>query len=196
MKRLERRKMHKGQNRGGTAVGHSSVGHVVPIISFVGKSGAGKTTFLEQVVMELKRRGRRVAVIKHDVHGFEMDQPGKDSWRYAQAGADAVVISSPAKFALIQRVPRERTMDELAALVQHDVNIVLTEGYKRGPKPKVEISRAAVSHELLCSADELVALVTDQAFPDWPDLAGVPRFALDDVAGVADLLESCIESSQ
>jgi molybdopterin-guanine dinucleotide biosynthesis protein B len=175
---------------------------MVPIISFVGKSGTGKTTFLEQVVAELKRRGRRVAVIKHDVHGFEIDQPGKDSWRYAQAGADAVVISSPDKFALIQRVPRERTIDELAALL-HDADLVLTEGYKRGPKPKIEISRAAaqprldwVSRELLCSADELVALVTDQEFPDRPDLATVPRFALDDVAGVADLLETLIELRQ
>ena len=169
---------------------------MVPIISFVGKSGTGKTTFLEQVVAELKRRGRRVAVIKHDVHGFEVDQPGKDSWRYAQAGADAVVISSPDKFALIQRVSRERTVDELAALVQRDVDIVLTEGYKRGPKPKVEISRAAVSRELLCSADELVALVTDQEFPDRPDLDAVPRFALGDVAGLADLLEASIEAAR
>lgn len=173
---------------------NQTVGCGVPIISVVGKSGAGKTTFLEQVVAELKRRGRRVAVIKHDIHGFEMDQPGKDSWRYAQAGADAVIVSSPEKFALIQRVPRERTVDELAALLGRDVEIVLTEGYKRGPKPKVEISRAAVSHELLCSATELVALVTDQDFPARPDLAGVPRFALDDAAGVADLLESHIAS--
>ncbi len=168
---------------------------MLPIISFVGKSGTGKTTFLEQVVAELKRRGRRVAVIKHDVHGFEIDRPGKDSWRYAQAGADAVIISSPDRFALIQRVPRERTVDELAALVECDVEIVLTEGYKRGPKPKVEISRAAVSQDLLCSADELVALVTDQEFPERPDLATVPRFTLDDVAGVADLLEGLIHES-
>ncbi len=169
---------------------------MIPIISFVGKSGTGKTTFLAQVVAELKRRGRRVAVIKHDVHGFEIDQPGKDSWRYAQAGADAVFISGPDRFALIQRVPRERAIDELAALVEHDVEIVLTEGYKRGPKPKVEISRAAVSHELLCSAAELLALVTDQEFPERPDLAAVPRFALDDVAGVADLLEAHIEATR
>jgi len=166
---------------------------MIPIISFVGKSGAGKTTFLVQVVAELKRRGWRVAVVKHDVHGFDIDRPGKDSWRMAQAGADAVLISGPEKFALIQQVPRERTIDELTALVTGDVDIVLTEGYKRGPKLKVEISRAAVSHELLCSADELVALVTDQAFPERPDLDAVPRFALDDVAGVADLLETHIK---
>lgn len=169
---------------------------MVPIISFVGKSGTGKTTFLVQVVAELKRRGWRVAVVKHDVHGFEIDQPGKDSWRMAQAGADAVIISSPTKFALVQRVPGERTIDELATLVAGDVDILLTEGYKRGPKPKVEISRAAVSREILCSADELVALVTDQSFPDRPDLDTVPRFALDDVAGVVDLVETRMEAAQ
>ena len=114
----------------------------------------------------------------------------------AQAGADAVIISSPSKFALIQRVPGERTVDELAALVARDVDVVLTEGYKRGPKPKVEVSRAIVSREILCSADELVALVTDQVFPDRPDLDAVPRFALDDVAGVVDLLETRMEAGQ
>jgi len=169
---------------------------MIPIISFVGKSGTGKTTVLVQVVAELERRGWRVAVIKHDVHGFDIDQPGKDSWRLAQAGADVVIISAPTKFALIQRVPRERTIDELAALVADDVDILLTEGYKRGPKPKIEVSRAAASHQLLCSADELVALVTDQEFPDRPDLDTVPRFALDDVAGVADLLEERMEAAR
>ncbi|MBU0492777.1 MAG: molybdopterin-guanine dinucleotide biosynthesis protein B [Chloroflexi bacterium] len=167
---------------------------MLPIISFVGKSGTGKTTFLVRVVAELKRRGWRVAVVKHDVHGFDIDQPGKDSWRMAQAGADAVLISGPNKFALIHQVARERTIDELAALVAGDVDILLTEGYKRGPKPKVEISRAMVSQELLCTADELVALVTDQTFPDRPDLDAVPRFALNDAAGVADLLTTYIEA--
>ena len=169
---------------------------MIPIISFVGKSGTGKTTVLVQVVAELERRGWRVAVIKHDVHGFDIDQPGKDSWRLAQAGADVVIISAPTKFALIQRVPRERTIDELAALVADDVDILLTEGYKRGPKPKIEVSRAAASHQLLCSADELVALVTDQEFPDRPDLDTVPRFALDDVADVSDLLEERMEAAR
>lgn len=157
---------------------------MVPIISVVGKSGAGKTTFLEKLVRELKRRGIRVAVIKHDTHGFDIDKPGKDTWRMAQAGSDAVVISSPFKMALIKTVDHDMTPDEIAAYLDGDVDIILTEGYKRGNKPKIEVSRSEVSRELLCSEEELVALVTDQRFS-----MAVPQFGLDDVEGVASLLE-------
>lgn len=157
---------------------------MVPIISVVGKSGAGKTTFLEKLVRELKRRGIRVAVIKHDTHGFDIDKPGKDTWRMAQAGSDAVVISSPFKMALIKTVDHDMTPDEIAAYLDGDVDLILTEGYKRGAKPKIEISRSEVSRELLCTEDELVALVTDQQFN-----MAVPQFGLEDVEGVASLLE-------
>ncbi|MFQ5874533.1 MAG: molybdopterin-guanine dinucleotide biosynthesis protein B, partial [Dehalococcoidia bacterium] len=109
--------------------------------------------------------------------------PGKDSWRYAQVGSDVVVISAPRKLALIKRLEREMTLDEIAALVP-EVDIILTEGYKRGKAPKIEVSRRARSNELLCSADELIAIAADQPF----DL-DVPQFDLDDVVGIADLLE-------
>lgn len=154
-----------------------------PIISIVGLSDVGKTTFLEKLIAELKRRGYRVATIKHDVHGFEIDRPGKDSWRHAQAGSDVVVIASPTRMAMIRRLDRELTLDELATYLT-DVDLILTEGYKRGDKPKIEISRRARGSDLLCSPDELIALVTDQPF-DLP----VPQYDLDDAAGVADLLE-------
>jgi len=156
---------------------------VIPIISVVGKSGVGKTTFLEKLIAELKRRGYRVATVKHDVHGFEVDQPGKDSWRLAQAGSDSVVIASPRKLALIKRLDREMGLSEIAAFVT-DVDIILTEGYKRGDAPKIEVSRREGGGELLCIPDELVALVSDQPF----DL-DVPQFGLDDMAGIVDLLE-------
>lgn len=155
----------------------------IPIISVVGKSGSGKTTFLEKLLPELKRRGHRVAIVKHDVHGFDIDHPGKDTWRHAQAGADAVIISSPRRVALIQRRETEMTLDEIADYV-NGVDIIITEGYKRGPKPKIEISRGARSTELICDREELIAIVTDQAF----DLR-VPQFGLEDAAGIADLLE-------
>jgi molybdopterin-guanine dinucleotide biosynthesis protein B len=155
----------------------------VSIVSVVGKSGSGKTTFLEKLLPELKRRGYRVATVKHDVHGFDIDQPGKDTWRHAQAGAEAVVISSPRRFALIQRLDEEMPLDEIASYVR-GVDIIITEGYKRGDKPKIEISRRAKSTELICAEEELIAVVTDQRFP-----LDVPHFGLEDVAGVADLLE-------
>ncbi len=157
---------------------------MIRVISIVGKSNSGKTTLLEKLIPELKRRGYRVATVKHDTHGFEIDQPGKDTWRLAKAGADAVVISSSDKLALIRRVLREQSLEEIATLVG-DVDIILTEGYKRGPAPKIEVSRRAVSTELLCTADELVAIASDQRFP-----LPVPQFALDDAGGLADLLEA------
>ena len=156
---------------------------MIPIVSIVGKSGTGKTTLLEGLIVELRRRGYRVAVVKHDVHNFEIDLPGKDSWRYAQVGSDVVVISAPRKLALIKRLEREMALDEIAALVP-EVDIILTEGYKRGKAPKIEVSRRARSDELLCRADELIAIAADQSF----DL-DVPQFDLDDVVGIADLLE-------
>ncbi|MFQ5811691.1 MAG: molybdopterin-guanine dinucleotide biosynthesis protein B [Anaerolineae bacterium] len=156
---------------------------MIPIISVVGKSGVGKTTFLEKLIAELKERGYRVATVKHDVHGFEIDQPGKDSWRLAQAGSDSVVIASPQKLALIKYLDGEMTLSEIAAFLT-DVDIILTEGYKRGDAPKIEVSRRERGGALLCTADELVAIVSDQSF----DLS-VPQFGLDDLVGIVDLLE-------
>lgn len=156
---------------------------MIPMISIVGKSNVGKTTLLEKLLPELKRRGYRVATIKHDVHGFSIDQPGKDTWRHAQAGADLVIISSRQKVAVIEKVARERTLDEIAAGVT-GVDLILTEGYKRENKPKIEVHRQERSDTLLCRKEELVAVATDV-----PLNMGVPEFALDDSAGLADLIE-------
>ncbi len=155
----------------------------VPIISVVGKSNTGKTTLLEKLIVELKRRGYRLATVKHDAHGFDIDQPGKDSWRHAQAGSDSVVISSSHKLALIRRLDEEMSLDQIAELVS-DVDLILTEGYKRGDKPKIEVSRRERSSELICAEEELVAIATDQPFA-----VNVPQFDLDDAVGIIDLLE-------
>jgi molybdopterin-guanine dinucleotide biosynthesis protein B len=153
-----------------------------PIVCVVGKSDAGKTTFLEKLLRELKLRKIRVGTIKHDAHGFDIDKPGKDTWRHAQAGADAVLISSPDKFALIKKVEEEMSLDRVAELIP-DMDIIITEGYKRSDKPKIEINRTVHSRELLCGAEELIALVSDAR---WD--MGVPLFGLEDAAGVAELL--------
>jgi molybdopterin-guanine dinucleotide biosynthesis protein B len=158
---------------------------LIPIICVVGRSKVGKTTFLEKLIPALKQRGYRVATIKHHAHsGFEIDQRGKDTWRHAQAGSDYVVIAAPDKVASIRRVDREPTLDEIAATISN-VDIILTEGYKRSEKPKVEIVRTAHSREPICTPQELLALVSDVAVP-----FDVPRFDLDDVAGLADLIEA------
>jgi molybdopterin-guanine dinucleotide biosynthesis protein B len=156
----------------------------VPIVSMVGKSGVGKTTALERVIRELKRRGYMVGTIKHDTHGFEVDRPGKDSWRHAQAGSDAVVLSGPRKMALIRQLQDEMPLDEIVRLMD-GVDLVITEGYKRGDKPKIEITRKERGTELLCQADELIGIMAD-----YPVDMPVPQFALDDAEGLVDLLET------
>lgn len=157
--------------------------NAVPVISVVGLSGVGKTTALERIIGELKRRGYRVGTVKHDTHGFDVDRPGKDSWRHAQAGSDVVVISGPQKLALVRQLSGEMPLDDVVELMS-DVDIVITEGYKRGDKPKIEVTRAERGRELLCRAEELIALMTD-----YPVDMPVPQFALDDAGGVVDLLE-------
>ncbi len=154
-----------------------------PIISVVGKSDSGKTTLLEKLIAELKRRGYRVGTIKHDTHGFEVDKPGKDSWRHARAGSDVVVIASPDKLALIKKLERELSLDEVASYIT-DVDIILTEGYKRADKPKIEVHRRAVGGELLCSPHELLAVVTDE-----PLNIPVPQFSFDETEALVDLIE-------
>jgi molybdopterin-guanine dinucleotide biosynthesis protein B len=157
--------------------------HGVPVVSMVGKSGVGKTTILEPIIRELKRRGYRVATVKHDTHDFDIDKPGKDSWRLAQAGSDVVAISGPRKMALIRQLDEEMPLDDVVGLMQ-DVDIVITEGYKRGDRLKIEVTRAERSRELLCRPEELIAIMTDYSI-DMP----VPQFALEDAAGLVDLLE-------
>jgi molybdopterin-guanine dinucleotide biosynthesis protein B len=163
---------------------------MIPVLSVVGKSGAGKTTLLEKLIRELKRRGYRVATVKHDAHSFEIDHPGKDTWRHAQAGSDHVVIASPARIAHIQRVERELTLPEIVATIS-DADIILTEGYKRGPAKKIEVSRAEKGSELLCTRQELIAIAADQRFD-----MDVPQFGLDDAARLVDLIERTFSLSK
>lgn len=157
---------------------------MLPVISIVGKSGSGKTTLLEKLIPELKRRGYRVGTIKHDAHSFDIDHPGKDTWRHAQAGSDHVVISSPQRVASIRRVRQEIPLEQLVAAMP-DVDIVLTEGYKRGSAPKIEVSRRARSETLVCQTWELLAVACDH-----PCEVDVPQYDLEDVKGLADLLEA------
>ncbi|MDO8616302.1 MAG: molybdopterin-guanine dinucleotide biosynthesis protein B [Dehalococcoidia bacterium] len=157
---------------------------MVPVISFVGNSGVGKTTFLEKLVPVLKARGYRVAAIKHDVHNFTVDYPGKDSWRLTQAGSDVVILSSPSRLALMEDVRDERTLEQLAEMVSDRADIVVTEGYRGASALKVEVSRRAHSTVLTARLDDLMAIVTDHPF----DL-NTPQFDLDDAPAVADFLE-------
>lgn len=156
---------------------------MLDIISFVGRSKSGKTTLLEGVVRELKVRGFRVGIVKHTCHDFDIDVPGKDTWRLAQAGSNVVAISSPEKIAIIEKANVEMSLEEIITFFKDRVDIVLTEGYKHSDTVKIEVSRSDQSYELLCSEDELLAIVSDQRF-----LVEVHQFNLNDAVGVAELL--------
>jgi len=158
---------------------------MIPIVSIVGKSDSGKTTLIEKLLPEMTRRGYRVATVKHDTHGFEVDREGKDSWRHKRAGAHTVVVSSPWKVALIRDVEKDLNLDEIRGRLVQDVDLILSEGYKKDVQPKIEIFRKEVHKELLCTQeDNLVAIVSNQSFD-----IGVPCFDLDDMKGLADFIE-------
>ncbi len=139
---------------------------------------------------ELKDRGYRVAVVKHTHEDFDIDQPGKDTWRLAQAGGDVVAISSGRKTAVIEHSSTEMLLDEIIAPFKNRVDIVLTEGYKNGSAAKIEISRCDRGEELLCREEDLLAIVSDRRFS-----LKVRQFDLGDAAGVVNLLLSQVDEN-
>jgi len=158
----------------------------IPIFSFVAFSGTGKTTLLEKLVAELKKRGQRVAVIKHDAHEFDIDHEGKDSWRFTKAGADITAVLSDSKAAIMENRPvaLETILGKIA-----DVDIILTEGYKSGAFPKIAIVREATGKSLPIPEEECYAIVTDV-----PGKTSKPCFGLDDISGLADFICNGIDN--
>jgi molybdopterin-guanine dinucleotide biosynthesis protein B len=159
----------------------------IPVVSIVGKSDSGKTTLLERVIRALSERGYRVGSVKHHVHDFDIDIPGKDSWRHARAGSVVTLVSAPSKLGMVREMDHEATLEELLALASGaDVDILLTEGYRRAGDTRIEVSRRGRSTEIVCEPHELFALVTDN---DELEVGDLPVFDLDDTQGVADLIE-------
>ncbi len=156
------------------------------LFAIAGWSGSGKTTLLDALIPELIGRGLSLSTIKHAHHAFEIDRPGKDSWRHRQAGAHEVLVSSRERSALIRenRGAPEPSLTELVARLA-PVDLVLVEGFKREPLPKLEVWRAATGKPPLCTGDpNVVALAGDR--PD--DAPALPHFALADVAGIAGFI--------
>ena len=155
-----------------------------PVLCIVGQSGSGKTTYIERLIPELKKRGYRLAVIKHPPHDFDVDVEGKDSWRYMQAGSDAAVVSAPHKIALTKYVDHDLSPDELVDFVGDGLDIVIIEGFKKSDAPKIEVHRAALGKELACAARDLIAIATDEKL-DVP----VDQYDLNDISAIADFIE-------
>ena len=161
------------------------------VVSFVAAaSNSGKTTLIEKVVRILKARGLRVAVIKHASAGFDLDKPGKDSWRFQQAGADAVVLVGPERMALIKKIEREPAPREIEKMVP-DSDIIIHEGFKKAAVNRIEVFRHGISGDLpLCLDDaSYLALVSDKPYD-----VSIPRFDLNDANGVAEFLVNKIET--
>lgn len=134
----------------------------IPVICFVGPKNSGKTTLLEKVIRQLSSSGLRVAAFKHDAHDFRIDQPGKDSYRFAEAGAETVLIASATKTALVVRHDESPTLPELVARYVRGVDVVLAEGYKSSSYPKIVVHRSATGRAPLSVPEaELVAIASD-----------------------------------
>lgn len=156
------------------------------IIGLAGWSGSGKTTLISKLIPCLIARGCRVSTLKHAHHGFDLDQPGKDSFVHRAAGATEVVVSSSKRFAILHEL-REEPEWNLHALLRKlaPVDLILVEGFKREAFPKLEIHRAENGKPLLHPDDPgIVAIASDQALPS----ATVPVVDLNDTERVADLL--------
>ena len=158
------------------------------VIGLAGWSGSGKTTLVTKVIPVLVKRGLKLATVKHAHHEFDTDQPGKDSWLHRRAGASEVAVVSSRRWAIVHELEREpepsleEVLEKLSA-----VDLVIVEGFKRHPHPKLEVYRAAVGKPLLHTDDDcIVAVATDAPLPQ----AQVPVVMLDDVETVANVLQA------
>jgi molybdopterin-guanine dinucleotide biosynthesis adapter protein len=159
------------------------------VIGLSGWSGAGKTTLLDRLIPALIARGLRVSTLKHAHHAFDLDRPETDSWRHRQAGARQVLTVAPERWALLRELSGEPepALPELLGRMAR-VDVVLIEGFKRAAHPKIEVHRSANGKPPLYPDDPtIVAVVSDVAFPGL----ALPLLHLDDVVGVADVVQSC-----
>jgi len=160
-------------------------------VAFIAKSGTGKTTLVEKVLRRLKERGYRVGAIKHDAHRFDIDHSGKDSYRFTAAGADVMVISSGEKTAMVERNAESPSVEDLLSRFCARMDIVLVEGFRKSPLPKIEVYRKGWSDALLSRGavhdPTLLAVASDV-----PLEVDVPVLDLDDPDAVAGLIERVV----
>jgi molybdopterin-guanine dinucleotide biosynthesis protein MobB len=155
---------------------------VIPVISLVGYSNSGKTKVMESLIRIIKRKGYKVAAIKHAAHGYTMDPPGTDSWYYAEAGADKVVIVGPGSYTIHEFHEDQKSLQEVLGKIK-EVDIVLVEGFKGESGPKIEIYRQGYSSGRIDLGGNLVAVVSDIS------LSGeIPCFSFDQLEGLADFI--------
>lgn len=163
----------------------------IPYVSFSAKSGTGKTTYLEKLVSCLKEKGLRIALIKHDAHGFEIDQPGKDSYRLRKAGVDTMILAGPDQTARLENHTfGEPSLNQLISSVEH-ADLILIEGYKFGSQPKIQLLRKGYSETPVGNPENTIAYVSD--FPYEPVPKNLPVFDLNKPQALATYLISLFD---
>ncbi|HAA90338.1 MAG: Molybdopterin-guanine dinucleotide biosynthesis protein B [Thermoanaerobacterales bacterium 50_218] len=163
---------------------------MVPVISFAGYSNSGKTTVIEQLIRVLKERGYRVAAVKHAGHGYEIDLPGKDSYRYFQAGADQVIVVGPSSLTIHERLTEGLGIKDICERIKGEVDLILVEGFKKEPIPKVEVFREDHSPRRL-SSEQVIAVVSDTPLEDC-----LPCFTFGEIEKLADFVISYCKLSK
>lgn len=156
---------------------------MTPVFSFIAYSNTGKTTYIVELIAELTRRGVRVGAIKHDAHEFEIDKQGKDSWRFAQAGAQVVAVASQTKCAVMDYRPV--SFAETVSRIK-DVDLIIAEGWHGEAENRIAVYRSNSGKPLKLSPSECIAVVSDMTL----DTGNTPLFPLGDVVPMADFLVS------
>ncbi|WP_456379005.1 molybdopterin-guanine dinucleotide biosynthesis protein B [Thiolapillus sp.] len=168
----------------------------LPVLGFAAFSGSGKTTLLEQLIPRLRCSGVQLALIKHSHHDFEMDKPGKDSDRLRKAGANQILLASKYRSAWIREGDGETEPDLAELLARLDtkgLDLVLVEGFRDEPIPKIEIHRPSLGKPLLCREDgEVIAVAVDR-HPDQE--VPVPLLALNQPGEISDFVISWLDSA-
>jgi molybdopterin-guanine dinucleotide biosynthesis adapter protein len=160
--------------------------HTGSVFGLAGWSGSGKTTLIEKLLPVLVARGLRVSTVKHTHKDFDFDKPGKDSWRHRQAGAREVMIAAPKQWTLIHQVgdAAESGLVHLLSRMSA-VDLVLVEGFKREPIPKLEVHRVALGKPLIAPDDpDIVAIASDAPVADM----SLPHFDLNDAAAIGEFV--------
>ena len=155
------------------------------VINVVGcGSNVGKTLLMQGLIMELKTRGYSVATIKHDVHGFDIDHKGKDTYKHREAGSETVIISSRNRFAIIEELEEEKPLRQILQMVKNK-DIILVEGYKNSNLRKIEVYRKELSEKIISDSKKLIAIASDVKL----DINGVKVVNYKNYNSLCDLIE-------
>ncbi|MBO3444748.1 molybdopterin-guanine dinucleotide biosynthesis protein B [Clostridium sp. CCUG 7971] len=155
------------------------------VINIIGSSSnVGKTFLIEGLIKELTKRNLKVATIKHDIHGFDIDKEGKDTYKHRKAGAQTVIISSKNRLAMINELEEEKKLDDIINMIDNK-DIILVEGYKKSNLRKIEVFRDGISKEIISPKEKLIAIASDIDI----SFEEIPVIHKEDYKLLADLIE-------